>query len=226
MLQQIVEEADDLINIMKITFKDSSDKLIPEEQISKIDTYFKVYSEDGQVKQKEKFYKGEFKYLMYYKDANETHEQIMSNLFVLGKYISIVEKEAVTGGYTLERSLNYDEKGEPEIRINELFDANYDCIAHEWISDLISGVPDYHHTVKYFFDRSVNPNYLLFECIYDEEDGKFDRIDYNNYHIDYEGHESMCFSNSPKDTQELRALTGISQQLMDYYLSPRVIPNF
>jgi hypothetical protein len=122
--------------------------------------------------------------------------------------------------------LNYDEKGEPEIRINELFDANYDCIAHEWISDLISGTPDYHSTVKYFYDRSISPDYILFKCFYDDEDGKFNSIYYNNYHIDDDGHESMRFSDDPEEIQELRALTGISQQLMDYYLSPRVIPNF
>lgn len=211
---------------MNITYKNVFDELIHENQTPQLKDYYKVYNVNDQVKQMEKFYEGKLQALIYYKDVNESHQQIMNDLFTLGKFISIIEKEAKSGGYILEKEFHYNGEGVLSSRSNLLYDVNRDLIAEEWITNLATGIPDYDKTKKFFYDRNVNPDEYLFDCRYDEMSGKLAELYYNNHHINSDGQDSILFDDSPEDILELRTLTGISQQLAEYYVSPNVIPVF
>lgn len=201
------------------------DELVHKNQTPQLKSYYKVYNSNGRIKQMEKFYEGKLKGLIYYKDLDESHQQILDNIFVPGKFLSIVESETRSGGYILEKEFYFSIDGMLSSRSNMLYDINKDLIAAELITDLNTGIPDYNNTEKFFYDRNVNPDEYLFNCRYDE-DGRLKELYYNNHHNNSDGQDSFLLDDSPEDIQELRELTGISQQLAEYYMSPNVIPNF
>ncbi|MES2619109.1 MAG: hypothetical protein V4613_14625 [Bacteroidota bacterium] len=210
---------------MSITYKNNLGNMISEKQALWLSEYRKVHNVNGVVKQEEEFFKGNFVRLYYYKDQNETHQQIMANFFISGKLITIIERETVASVYTLEKSFNYNANGNLAGKGNRVFDANNDLIAHEEIWDLNSNVPKYELTKKYYYDRNINPEKYLFECSY-KDNGTLGLLYYNNEHFNPDEQDSEVFDDSPQDIQTLRDLTGISQDLADYYVSSEVIPNF
>lgn len=213
--------------MMNIEFKNMFDETIYEHQAAQLETYYKTYRLNGEIKYRERFQNGQLQLLTYYKEANEVHHEIMDEFFSSGMYISIVGKESITGGYLLETGFDYDENGVLYVKRNELFDVKGNIIAFDYTKDLITNIPEFEKTRKYFYDPGVNPNYHLFSCSYDENaNGKLIEIFYNNYHLNDDGRDAIYFTDIPEDIEMLMELTGISSQLAAYYVSPIVAPSF
>ncbi len=203
------------------------DETIYEHQAARLDSYYKIYSLNGKIKQKERFQNGQLQLMTYYKEANEVHHEIMDEFFSSGMYISIVGRESIIGGYVLEKGFDYDENGALYVKRNELFDVNGNIIAFDYTKDLITNIPEFEKTRKYFYNPAVNPDYHLFSCSYDENtNGKLLEIFYNNYHLNDDGRDAIYFADIPEDQETLKQLTGISSQVAAYYVSPTVVPVF
>jgi hypothetical protein len=185
--------------------------------------YTKVTEVNGSPKRKEYLANGNVYFIQYYKDPGETEQQIVNLLIGEGKKFSIIERQTVLGNYQLEKSRIFSVAGQLVAMSNELYDPYGKQVATETIDNVSAGVPDYVYTKKYYFDPSINPETFLFES-YFNEDGSFDKIYYNSLHTHPDEQDSEVLTDDPQDVQRLRDLTGISQQLADYYLVANVIP--
>jgi len=105
----------------------------------------------------------------------------------------------------------------------DLFDNNYDCVGTESIDGTEMETPVYERTIKWYYDREINPDRELFTVRFDG-DGELIQIYFNNYHHHPDGQESIVFDASVEDLLELRNLTGISENLANYYTQVRVTP--
>ena len=211
---------------MSIKYKNFYGQIISEQQIANLDEYYKAYYDNNLLLKEEYYYEGVFVRLHYYNTNSESHQDIINNnLNPSSDYsLVIIEKEVVATTLQLRKKYLYDSSGVAVGRTNQLFDPNGDEIGFEFIDT--SGVPDYYRTRKYYWDRSVNPNKELLECRFDETTGGLIEIEVNNEHMDYSGQESIVLLNTAADKQTLMDLTGMSQDLADYYMVSAVIPTF
>jgi hypothetical protein len=127
-------------------------------------------------------------------------------------------------GYELKQQFSYDLAGVLTGTILELFDSNQKLVAHGYKD--ANGDYEYDRTRKYYWDSNINSEEELLECTYYENSGLLWELNWNNFHIDKDGQESLVLLNTPADIQELRDLTGMSQDLADYYMSSEIIPSF
>ena len=206
---------------MEIIYKNSFGEIITLQQTSSVSSYSKHYIIDGELKKIENFYDGIFENLVYFKAEDESHQEIMNAEFSDEKLISIREIE-IFGDYRLEKDFVHNELGVLYAQRNVLYNSNDKIIGHEWIEN---SVTEFDRSRKYYYDLNINPNNYLFECTYDEFGNLFE-LEYNNFHIDPDGQESIILNDASNDISTLVDLTGITQTLIDYYLIPDVTPNF
>lgn len=206
---------------MEKVYKDVFENTISEQQALSKGEYSISYIIDGKVKRVELFFNGEIKSMIYYRGINETHQEILDLEILNNHHIAIREIETF-GKYKLEKDFIYDDLAILKANRNYLYDINSLQVGYEWIEN---GATVYDKTRKFFYDLDQNPDTYLFECTYNE-DGSVFEIEFNNLHLDPSGHESKIFDHSPEDIAELMSISGISQELMDYYLSSDVTPNF
>lgn len=210
---------------MAITYINDKGVSISENQLTGLTKFFRITTLNGAIKTKEYFLDGEFFALYYYRLPNENIQEVLQNNIVPGHSLVIVDKVIYTDGYLLEKNFTYNPEMELNSISNTLFDPNGEAIGYEWIDDLVNNIPDYTLTKKYYYNRSVNHDDNLFECSFNN-DGSLLEIYYNSYHTEPTGQDSEVFFNTPEDISTLRQLTGISQQLAEYYMVPQVTPNF
>lgn len=210
---------------MEIKFRNDYGSFVSESQKNVLDKYYVSYYDNNLLIKEESFYKGELMGLYVYNLNNQSHVNILTNYGTASyKWINIVEYQIYNGGFKLERTFGYDLDGTLDVTQLSLYDSNSELIAHSILD--AAGNPKYENTRKYYFDRDVNPNDALFWCTYREDTGVLIELYWNNYHLDDTGQESFALLNTPDDIQQLISLTGMSQQLAEYYMSPNVIPNF
>ncbi len=193
---------------------------ITQQQAAMSDMYWKQYIENNLLKKEEFFIEQKLSYTVHYKTSSETVQDILAAY----DGIDLVIKEIIMIGskrYIQQR--DYSPSGILEKRSNLLYDENNDLIAKEEI-DIVSNLPIYNETIKYYFNRQLDPKNELFECSYNE-DGTLDGILYNAY----EFQESMGFGidgiPGESDIETLRGLTGLSEEGMTYYLTADVLPT-
>lgn len=209
---------------MAISYKNKYGSIITEQQTVNLSTYLKCYSNsNGVIEKEEKYSSGELMGLRFNNYQNENHQVIVSNNNSNNyKWISILENE-IHSGFRLEKGFVYAPDGSFKRTHLALYDLQEEVIAHGTKDE--NGDYDYDWVRKYYFDRSVNPDKELFECTYDDN-GNLLELYWNNEGIDPHGQESFALWNKPNDQQELINLTGMSQQLVDYYMVADIIPDF
>jgi hypothetical protein len=122
----------------------------------------------------------------------------------------------------LEKDFYYDKNGVNTALSNVLYDSDNNQIGAEMFNN---GIIAYEDTIKEYYDLDVNPEDPIFICSYDNGGTLID-IDAPNEHLDPDGQEREVYLNQPDHIAILMAITGITQELMDYYMSPDVTPNF
>lgn len=206
---------------MVIKYKNEQGNNITEQQIPYVKRYLKEYYIDSNLVKQEKFSNGELKGLIFYNSGNENHLTIINNNLNDHKWIYIIEY-SMYSGYKLEKTFCYNSDG---IFIGTdlgLFDLEGNLIAKGYKNE--NNVYEYDTIEKYYWDRTVNPERELFDINYKENNGDFDELYWNNYHIDDDGQESISLGNDATDRATLISMTGMSPDLVDYYMSHDIIP--
>ncbi len=210
---------------MNIKYKNYSRQFVTEQQIQNIDRYYKSFFDANNVLIKEELYsEKKLMALIYYNSNNENHQTIISNNSSVGyTWVNIIEYKFFSE-YKLEKVFEYDIDGtEGGIALN-LYDLNSELISYGHKD--VNGIYDYSITHKLYYDRNINPERELFVCTYQKNTGALLELYWNNYHIDSDGHEAIVLFNTPADIQTLITLTGMSQQVAEYYMISEIIPNF
>ncbi len=207
---------------MMIRYKNVFDKIVSFEELKANEWHTKQYIEADRITKEEVFYHkgGKIVQLVIYRDVNESHQDILNTKKPENELITIRETENI-GNYRLEKDFNYDQNSKLHGFFNALYDPDDNQVACQFLD--INGVPNYKETEKYYFAPSavaVLDDYI-FRCEYNE-DGSLREIYYCN---SLNEQDSMLLNSSSGDIKYLMSTHGISQNLMDYYLSPDVIPK-
>lgn len=209
-------------SIVDIVYRTRLDDIITLRQALALGKYHKQYIHSDGIKKEELFYEGKLRILVYYKSKHETHEEILAVGLIDGR-ITIREIEYF-GDYRLERDFIYDKKSVLCLYCNELYDPNNYMVAHEFRN--LDGAVDYSETEKYYYPINHKPDLVydgyLFRCEYGHDGSLLEvYFEYPNSHPQ----DAMYFYDEPSSISKLMAHAGISQTLMDYYISPDVIPK-
>ncbi|EDM33909.1 hypothetical protein PBAL39_05961 [Pedobacter sp. BAL39] len=211
--------------LMGIRFENQFGELISENQALKMGKYYVVQDDGGEVKQIEEFYAGRPILLTYFNNSGETDEQLINRVFREGWQLTIVNSEIYAHDYLIRRRTHYSIHKTLLAKSHQFLDKYKNIIAYAWISDLVKGIPDHSMTKKFYYDPEINPNEYMFDCEYNE-DGSLLELYYNSLHTNISGQDSEVYLNNPKGIATIRALTGISQGLAEYYMTADVIPRF
>lgn len=160
----------------------------------------------------------------FYSYDGVNHQSIIEDNQELGyKWIRIKEFELFSN-FKLERDFAYDGKGILHGLNLALYDPNGECIGHGHKDS--TGKNEYDGVRKYYSDRTINSEYDLFECTYHEDSGLLWELYWFNFHIDPDGQESFVLWDNANDRQKLKELTGMSDDMVDYYMSSEIVPTF
>lgn len=207
---------------MTIRYKNVFDEIVSFEELTASEWHAKQYIEADKIKKEEVFYRkgGKIVQLVIYRQPNESHQDILNTKKPENDLITIRETEKI-GNYRLERDFEYDKNSKLCLYFNALYDPDDNQVACQFLD--INGVPNYKETEKYYFAPSAVAliDDYIFRCEYNE-DGSLREIEYCDT---LNEQDSMVFHDSPKDIEHLMRREGISQKLMDYYLSPDVMPK-
>ena len=207
---------------MEIKYKNKDRVLILQQQAVEEAEYYKSFYRYDTLVKEERYFNNKLMGLIYYNNDRINHKAIISDNLSLGyNWIRIVEYQ-LFGDYKLEKAFGYGLNGALKGTDFALFDANLELIAHGYKD--ANGNYEYDRTRKYFWNRNINPDNELFECTYYEDTGELWELYWSNEHIDNTGQESFVLFNTPEDVQKLISLTGISQELAEYYMSSEIIP--
>ncbi|HEX8561774.1 MAG TPA: hypothetical protein VF676_02230 [Flavobacterium sp.] len=206
-------------------FKNDYGQFVTEQQVGNLESYYRSFFDDNNnLVKDEVYFNGELMGLRYYNNNNENHQTIVTNNTGLGySWFNIVEYQ-MFGSYRLERVFEYEMNGTQGGTALSLHNPDAELIAYGHKDQ--AGVYDFEITRKFYYDRAINPERELFECTYHETTGNLLQLYWNNYHIDEDGQESFVLLNTPSDIQTLINLTGMSQELAEYYMDSDVVPNF
>jgi hypothetical protein len=207
---------------MDIKYKNSYGDFIMLNKALQIDEYRKAYYDNNQLLKEELFYQGNIVGLHYINFKNEDHQVIVRNAIEEYGGVVIIEYQ-MFGLYKLEKSFSYNKNGYIGNDL-ALFGPQGDVIAHGFKDE--NDKYEYDRTRKYYYNRAINPERELFECTYDPNTGALLEIYWNNSHVDSDGQESFSLLNTPADHLELIDLTGMSIDLVNYYMSSEIVPNF
>lgn len=205
-------------------YKNSLDKFISSQQASILTEYKKVFLEGGIILKEEEYYEDELLGVYLYNNTNVAHENLINNNQSLGyKWFVIVEIIPYNNLFLLKKLYHYDIVGSFIGTTLELYDPNGELIAFG-LKDA-SGNYDYSRTQKYYYDRNINSDYHLFVCTY-ESNGDLWGLDWNSEHTNFTGQDSFVFENTLEHVQEVMQLTGLSQDMVEYFMSSEIEPNF
>lgn len=207
-----------------IEYQSKNGKTLSLEEALSSGDYLKVYFENGRTSKAESYYENALKGLYFYNYDGLDHLSIIkANQEANYLWINIKEFEMFSD-FKLERQYNYDAKGVFFGTNLQLFDPKGELIAYGAKDE--AGQYDYSLCRKFYWDRAVNPDYELFECTYYEDSGLLWELDWFNYHIDPDGQESFVLLNTAEDRLKLQELTGLSNELIAYYMSSEIVPTF
>lgn len=192
---------------------------ITQQQAAMLDKYSKKYEENNTLKKEEFFIDQKLTTTIYYKSPNETVNSILTQF--TGQNV-VIRTITLINTKEFEQNDVYNNSGELIEKYNYLYDQNKDVICREEI-DLNTNLPIYSETVKYYFDRDLDPENELFECCYNE-DGDLEHIIYNAY--EYQESKWFWEGGEPgeSDIETLQGLTGLNATQMNYYLSATLLP--
>lgn len=206
-----------------IEYRSWSYKLITKEQAeAKGDFYVFIY-ENQALKRWDTFMENRLLGSTYILMVGESQLDMLNSYYKPGFFFSVAEVDALPMGITVYSLFHYQEK---ELHQMERFalDLHDNIVGSEIIFDPSDGIPDFPQTQKRYYDSSINPDDYLFESFYNE-DGSLNRIEYNSFHTDPCGQDGEDFVDNPESLKAFMVLADISQELLDYYVSPYVLPS-
>jgi hypothetical protein len=213
---------------ISIKYKNESDNFITFQQTANLEVYVKAIYDNGILTTEEEFVDGEIRTVRVHNINNSSHSSLLSNFYSSGNSdleFCIIDHISYSNGYRLEKLSSYENaSGSLLGKVNRLFDMNNRLVGVEMFLGA-NNTPEYKSTYKFYYDQSINPERELFSCRYDDGNGAFESFDFNQEHTDRFGHDSFSLLNNPADILELKNITGMSQALVDYYLSAAVIPT-
>lgn len=207
---------------MAIIYQNINEVKVTTQQLSSLNEYYKVFSENNIIIKKEFYIDNVLKHISHYKNAVETENEIISIYSSIGVFYSIIEKinlsdniiEVVKeySGIVLRSHSRF------------LYNQNRNLICEEHI-DLSNGLPKFKETEKYFYDFEKDDYFPIITASFNE-DGSLDVIQYDSYRFD--GQDEIIFSEDGilgiNDISTLENLLGLSTQQMDYYLTAILEP--
>lgn len=209
---------------MTITFKDEDDNIVSFQETASLEEYIKVYSKNNRVVKEETFLDQKLSILRLHNWDNENHQKLVSTFFQ-NKYkaFTITDHQRYIGDFELYKGYGYSQNGILLSRGNTLYDANHYAIGSEIFFDQNS-LPSYDWSFKSYWNLKENPDDEIFKCRYHRTTGKLLYIRFENAHLNPLGQASKMLYEG--DIGKLIDLTGISQELAEYYMVPEVIPKF
>lgn len=209
---------------MIIKYQNSSESFITEQQAIILGEYNKLYFQSGSLIKEEEFDDNEIYGLIIYNHNNQSHQTLINTNFDKTKYevFTIIEEQNFPEGLYLKKLYLFDSNEILLGKTHSLYDTNNKLIGYERFLDN-NTFPD--ERSKQYWDISINPNNIIFECIFDKNTGNIDSLYFNQEHLNNSGQDHFTLD-IPNDIQELINITGMSQQLAGYYSTPEIIPNF
>ena len=213
---------------MNISFVNFYNQLITEQQAGNMSDYAKIFRDPvtNNIKMKQSYYDFEPLFLSYYKEQNETNEQISNQFIDFIGLLQIIEKEFV-GNYQLENTLIY-RNGVFKGMANTLYLGNEEnrYMGTETI-DTITNLPYFELTIKYYYDDALSETHPVFEVHYNEEDGSLKYLKFNENsriygHLDEEHYTQESIDDG--SWEQLRVSLEIPLERMNYYKYSSVIP--
>jgi hypothetical protein len=212
---------------MTISYLDYFGKSISQQQASNLDEYYIVYSVNDKRKKSELIKNNELYRVYYYLDENESENEALSILkshYELSFFVIIEIK--IIGNYRYEIAKGFINEGELTSKNHALYNnLTNEFIAEEYI-DLETNLPIYEETVKMFYNRSFDPENVIFEGFYNE-DGSLDYIKFN-YYESYPHLDCIWFGTDGLEGEEdiptLCQHTGLNIEFVNYYLNASILP--
>ena len=209
---------------MTLKYRFDNGEFLSPAEAERVGDFLKCHYKNEELIKEERFYKNELKGLNFYVQDNMDHQSIIQKHgSPKYKWYRLLAFEWF-GKYKLEKVFAYEDAAQLSGINLSLYDPNGECIAYG--SQDAKGQYDYAGIRKYYWDRSINPGYELFECSYYEDSGLLLELEWFNFHIDPQGQESFVLLDEPADREKLKELTGMSDDLIDYYMSPEIVPSF
>lgn len=212
---------------MIIKYKNNNKEIITKQQALQLDEYYKSYYNDNILIKEETHYGGNLHSVSHHNINNESHQTMLNDLYISIDFgFSIVDHTTYPNQYKLEKTSIYkNENGALAGRTTNMFDPNGELVGSETFNDS-EVIPQFSNTLKYYYDRSINPFTHLFEVKYNKDTGAFWHFIFNQEHTDPFGQDSFVLLNTPEDIQRLINITGMSQELINYYLVASVEPTW
>ena len=212
---------------MEIKYKNKDRVLILQQQAVEEAEYYKCFYNNDILIKEVLYLNGVLYGIHYHNRTNEKHQEILTLHYTHDDLeFCIIDHVFYNNGYRLEQLSSYEnEKGDLVGRTNCLFDGDNELVGHEMFLRE-NTIPEYQSTKKYYYDKGINPVDHLFEAVYHKSNGAFDYITFNQNHTDPFGQDAFALSNASEDIQRLIEITGMPQELIDYYLTANVVPNF
>lgn len=212
---------------MNISYVNFYNESITEQQSSLVPDYSKIYKDPNtnNIKIKKKFYNFKQSCVKYYKDINETFNQILSEYNNIVGTLEIIETEYL-GNYRLEKESCYSD-GILYVKGNALYIGDDEKYIGSETIDKDTGIPLYERTIKYYYDTQWSVNDPIFEVYYNENDGS---LNYLRFNIDskifpYVDEEHYGLESIQDGSwEQLRLSLEIPLDRMNYYKTSNVIP--
>lgn len=210
---------------MSIKYKTENGNFLTLQQLQNVDAYYKTFEEFGVITKEEFYSRGQLLGLIIYNSTLQNHQTLIANNLTMGyNWFAITEYINYASGYKLEKNFFYDKNGIFEGSNLILFNTENKLVARGSKDE--NGNYDYYRTRKFYFDSSINnSDEELFECTY-KDNGDLWELYWNNNHINDLGQDSIVLWDTPEDRQILIDLSGMSNELVDYYMSSEIEPNF
>jgi hypothetical protein len=205
-------------------YRNWSYKVITKEQAEVKGNYYVFNYENGVLRRWDKYVKFDLIKKSYVLLEGESPEDLIEEYYDERYFFAIIKITELSVGIKVFTFDNY-EGSLIELRERFAVDVHDNYVGSEIIFDPVTGIPDFSQTEKRFYNPSVNPDDCLFQCFYNDDDGSLLRIEYNSYHTDPYGQDGKWFFDNPESLQALMNLTGISQDLVNYYVSPYILPS-
>lgn|GEM_PF-2460895 len=206
---------------MTITFvNDYNDEITPE-QANLSTAYIKVYSGAGVIKKKEIYENNILSFVCYYKFPSESESDII-NMFSGGTIpFTIIETEILLNK-KIETEKSYI-GNELKRKGRNLYDSQGMLLCEETY-DILTDMPMYNKTRKFFYDLSWDDFFPIMNAFYDE-DRSLNRIRYDSYGADQqEIYFYLDGTPGDNDLPTLAALLNITMAEMEYYISATLEP--
>ncbi len=207
---------------MEVLYKDIDGELLTEQKIKELDAYCIEYYSNGILEKEEYILSERVASIKIYNHSNQNHSTILDNY---GPSIgpAIVDIELISN-YKLLTYFDYSKTNTLESKWIELYDLAGNRIG-KGKSDANDNM-DFSTVEKYYWDIDRNRYEPVFLCSYNAITGQLESFYFTDEATDHVNQTDFTLYNNTYNIQEIMDNYGVSQSLMDYYLSSDIRPEF